>query len=431
MEKISKLLLFLTIILAGFFTASVVLACYSHSYKSCSGNYLYWYDSCGEQQEIAEYCYNGCYNSSCNNYNNNNNYNNYNGYYYNNYPSCNNHAYRDCIGNSIYWYDSCGNQQEMYQNCQNYNLLCQFGQCVSNLEQSTRQTDYVAYSTKSCHNGSVYWYDSLGVISGLYKNCSDSNECTLDYCKDLVCLNTQKCDGTTCAVGSDSYNKYCLKSTCPNGTCEQNLGETNDNCPVDCKSNQEGQNTQNTEADAQKANLGVSFFAKKDLNSLQWDKTVQIGRNGVIYFMITINNNSNFQAENLIISVNIPAEISYLGNLKVDDVLVSGDIVSGINVGFVPAQGKKAITFEGKTQEFDIKQDKQAIAFLNSNQISQSDFISINFDASQSNLAAVSSQETKTNAIWEFFKRWYIWIISGLVLIFLFVIVFRRISGNV
>lgn len=417
MKKISKLLLFLAVILAAFSAASFAFACYSHSYKSCSGNYLYWYDSCSNQQEVAEYCYNGCSNGSCNNYNG------YNG----NYSSCNSRAYRDCVGNSIYWYDSCSNQQELYQNCQNYNLLCQFGQCVSNLDQPIKETPYVAYSTKACHNGSIYWYDSLGVASGLYQKCSDSNECTLDSCNDSACINIQKCDGTTCAVGSDSYNKYCLKLNCPNGSCEQNLGENKDNCPADCKTDTGGNNNQ-----AEIQNLVISFFAKKQQDSLQWDKMVQIGQNGAVYFMITINNSSNLQAENLIVSVNIPTEISYLGNLKVDDVPVSGDIVSGISVGSIPAQGKKTITFEGKTQEFDIKQDKQAIAFLNSSQISQSDFISINFDASQSNLAAVvSSEEIKTNVIWEFFKKWYMWIIVGLVLVFLFSVVFKRVSKNV
>ena len=46
--------------------------CSYHSYQQCNGNYLYWYDSCGNQQD-SQYCPNGCYGNTCQNYNNNNN----------------------------------------------------------------------------------------------------------------------------------------------------------------------------------------------------------------------------------------------------------------------------------------------------------------------------------------------------------------------
>ena len=61
--------------------AGNVFACNYHAYQQCQGNTLYWYDSCGNQQD-SQYCSNGCYNGICqnyNNYNNNNcNNNNYN-----------------------------------------------------------------------------------------------------------------------------------------------------------------------------------------------------------------------------------------------------------------------------------------------------------------------------------------------------------------
>jgi len=42
----------------------------------CIGNNLYWYDSYGNLQGVAQYCTNGCYNNSCQNYINYNNYSN-------------------------------------------------------------------------------------------------------------------------------------------------------------------------------------------------------------------------------------------------------------------------------------------------------------------------------------------------------------------
>jgi len=399
MNKIIKLSIFLiaisAILLPGVFASAQYYTglCIYHSYQRCNGNSIYWYDSCGNQQDLIQYCSNGCSNGVCNNYNN-----------YYNYSSCNYHAYKDCAGSSIYWFDSCSNRQDLYQNCSDYGLTCQYGQCVSNIV--IQKNDYKAHYNKVCYKNSVYWYDSLGVISGLYQNCSDSNSCTTDSCKSSKCFNILKCDGSTCIAGTEDYNKYCGNNNCENGNCESNLVEN------------------------KISNLSISFFTKKDFSSQQWDKTVQLGQNENIYFMVTINNNSNSQIENVIVSVNIPSEISYLGNLKIDDVAISGDIVSGINAGSIQALGKKSITFEGKTQTFSIQEQKQASAFINSVEPHQSDSISINFDASQSNSAAISSAPT-SEGIMGFLKRWFMWIIAGIVLISLFVVVFRRLSSNV
>jgi hypothetical protein len=167
------------------------------------------------------------------------------------YGSCTLHAYRLCVGNSIYWYSSCGNQQELYFNCTN-GQICQYGECViapqipNNIIVPTN--NYVAYSRISCNGNSLYWYDSLGAVSGLNRNCADTNSCTMDTCSGTACINTLRCDGSTCVAGSDDYKKYCptavagaetvvVQNNCGNGLCEPNLGETNANCSNDCKLN--------------------------------------------------------------------------------------------------------------------------------------------------------------------------------------------------
>ena len=413
MKKITKLSIFLVAVLAVFSTASFVSAqyytglCTDYSYQQCSGNYLYWYDSCGNQRNLIQYCQNGCSNGICADYNDYNYNNNY-------YSTCNDHAYRDCVGTAIYWYNSCSNQQDLYQNCADSNLTCQYGQCVS------QKSNYSAHYQKACYGDNLYWYDSLGVINNVYQNCADSNSCTLDNCKSAKCSNVSICDGSTCATGSADYVKYCGSTNCGNGTCEEKLGETESTCSSDCKKN----------TDNKIDNLSVSFFSKKNSTSLQWDKAVQLGQDETVYFLITLNNNSDVQVDNVIVSVNIPSEISYLGNLKIDDVALSGDIVSGINVGSVQAMGKKSITFEGKTQTFSIQEQKQAIASINSVEAVQSDSISISFDASQSSSASISSAPVSGGFI-DFIKRWFMWIIAGFILVCLFIAVFKRISSNV
>lgn len=130
------------------------------------------------------------------------------------YNNCTYHAYRLCVGNNnLYWYDSCGNQQDLYYSCasgQVCNSPSQYGQCATYVQPIQPQNNYVAHYKTACYGNSLYWYDSLGVASGLYKSCADNNGCTLDTCSGDKCLNTLKCDGSTCPTSSSDYNAYCL-----------------------------------------------------------------------------------------------------------------------------------------------------------------------------------------------------------------------------
>lgn len=189
--------------------------CYSHNYRQCIGNSTYWFDSCGNQQDLYQTCYYNqtCSNGSC--------VASYTPTYYTppptytyttaNYNTYTYHALTGCINNISYWYDSLGNQQDIYQNCGASGKTCQNGQCVGSGYVTTTpiQTASVKHDRIKCYNGSVYWYDSKGAIQDTYKNCPDSNSCSIDSCGDSQCKNELKCDGSTCAVGSDDYNKYC------------------------------------------------------------------------------------------------------------------------------------------------------------------------------------------------------------------------------
>ncbi len=391
--------------------------CTYHSYQSCSGNNLYWYDSCGNQQGIAQYCSNGCYGNSCQNNNN-----------YNNYGNCTYHAYRSCVGNNIYWFNSCQQQQDLYQSCGG--LYCQYGQCVNSIVNPINN-NYNPNAKLSCYGGSIHWFDSLGAESGLYRSCSDSNSCTADSCSGTTCYNSLTCNGSTCAVGSTDYVKYCGSNPinnnennnnnsvqCGNGLCETTIGETSGNCPTDCKI-------------MTPSGLSTSFFAKFDVGSTQWQKNIQISENSQAYFIITVANNSSSQVNNVLVSINMPAEVTSLGNVQINGVPVSGDIVSGINIGSITASTAKSVTFEGRTQTIPTAVDKQATATVDISGAGQSDSIAISFipgNNPQGSSAAVSSVQA-ASGFWAFLKKWYLWILVALVLIFLFIIVFRRLSS--
>jgi hypothetical protein len=244
----------------------------------------------------------------------------------------------------------------------------------------------------------------------LYKNCSDSNSCTLDGCSSGKCSDVLKCDGSTCQLGSDDYNIYCANN---------NINPNNNSNNVNNNSN----NTVGAGA------LSISFLVKQSQDSAQWQKTAQVNSDGQVYFMVSVANNSATQVDNISVLANIPSEITSLGNLQINGVQLSGDIVSGVNMGSLAPGVSKSITFEGKTQSIPAQAVKQAAASINVSGSLQSDYVSIDLIPAQAAGAVVSSS-VATSGFWTFLKRWYLWILVGLVLIFLFVVVFRRLSSS-
>ena len=417
--------------------------CNSHSYERCVGNNLYWYDSCGNQQELDRYCSSGCSGNTCQNDYNNYNYNNYN-----NYGNCTYHAYKLCSGNNVYWYNSCGNQQEIYTSCSG-GQTCQYGQCTSYIQPIQpiqpiqNPTNYTAYNRTVCSGNSILWYDSLGFVSGTYKKCADNNSCTTDTCSGNACLNTLKCDGSTCATGSADYNTYCQPTQPiinpaptpinPNVQNQPNVPNTN-TVPLAPITTNTTPVVTNAVVSSNTNGLSASFFIKQNSDSNQWQKTAEINSDSLVYFMISATNASNAQIDNVNVSANIPNEISSLGNLKLNGVPITGDIVSGINIGSVAPTNTKLITFEGKTQSISAVATKQAVATVNASGAIQTDPVSINLNPktgqNQAVAAAVSKAPVATGFM-AFIKKWYIWILVGLGLILIFIVVYKRLSSNV
>jgi len=132
--------------------------CTSHSYKACYNNDLYWYDSCNQREEMdqdcgnttysSNYCYSGdvyrdrtdrgCSNNTC----------------YTSAPqrelvqdctdgcsdgqceTCYSHHHSSCVGQDVYWFDSCGNQEELKEDCRLYcyeDNQCENG-CLGNFK---------------------------------------------------------------------------------------------------------------------------------------------------------------------------------------------------------------------------------------------------------------------------------------------------------
>ncbi|MDP3882829.1 MAG: PKD domain-containing protein, partial [Candidatus Staskawiczbacteria bacterium] len=105
--------------------------------------------------------------------------------------ACTSHSIKKCSGNVVYWYDSCGTKQEVYQAC-TANQTCSNGSCV-NLQ-------------INCYNNS---------------DCNDNNPNTSDVCKNAgtpqsYCQNPSlpiACTSNTdCGISAYTGSPYCFNN---------------------------------------------------------------------------------------------------------------------------------------------------------------------------------------------------------------------------
>lgn len=188
--------------------------CTNHASKKCVGSNVYWFDSCGKQQETFQTCATGeCSNGACTTHSGS-------------------EGIKGCIYNKVYSYDSAGNQQGVYQDCSITGSTCQDGQCVGGRTASYTPPPtntppaynppaykpppaqipaktYIRHYSTDCFNNDVYWLDSGKNTQDIYKSCNDNNQCTQDTCQEGQCQNTLQCDNAICKNSPPDYTQYC------------------------------------------------------------------------------------------------------------------------------------------------------------------------------------------------------------------------------
>ena len=82
-----------------------------------------------------------------------------------------------------------------------------------------------------CDDLELYYVEQDGSTT-FVDDCDDGNSCTKDSCDATngKCINTLKCDGTTCSISSVDYCSSC--ASCGNGVCD--CGESLSTCQQDC-----------------------------------------------------------------------------------------------------------------------------------------------------------------------------------------------------
>ena len=274
---------------------SCVLKCTTKATKKCADGDVYWFDSCGTKENKyqecgtteftgATRCSNGwmqkeklvrgcsgsactverewvndtkcpsgtvCSNNQC-------------------VKQCTTHATKKCVDGDVYWFDSCGNKENKYQECGETafsgttrcsngwmqkdrivrgcsNAACTVERewvndtkCPSGTVCSNNQCvkECTTHAYKKCADGDVYWYNSCGVKENKYQECGTTEWGTNYKCsgnwiqKDKI---VRGCVNDACTVEREWINqKDCstLGKSCSNGQCESKP------CPtVDIKAN--------------------------------------------------------------------------------------------------------------------------------------------------------------------------------------------------
>ena len=172
--------------------AQATPTCTPNATQQCVGNSVYYFDSCGNQGNFVQACSGNqtCSAGQC-------------------ITSCTQNTSRQCVGNSVYYFDSCGNQGSLIQTCV-YNQTCSAGQCVTSCTQN---------ATKACYNGSVYNFDSCGNVGSLYQTCS--NGCANGACTVPTCTQNsyRGCVGRNAYWFDSCGTQGGLAQDCGFGTC--------------------------------------------------------------------------------------------------------------------------------------------------------------------------------------------------------------------
>jgi len=194
------------------YVASIADKCVTHASKGCdSGNKnVYWQDSCGKLEEIAESCNSNqsCEKGSC----------------VVDATKCIPFSVKKCVDNDIYWVDSCGNFEGLMKSC-GINQICTNGLCVNKNESNGQFIDVGNGTVKDTKTGYVWQKQT---ISG--KNYSEA----IKYCQALVLGGSDNWNlpgYSTLITLRTEVGSYCKLNSIFKGACDNYW--VGDSCAID------------------------------------------------------------------------------------------------------------------------------------------------------------------------------------------------------
>lgn len=143
--------------------------------------------------------------------------------------ACSTKSSKRCVGDSLYWFDSCDNQEELIEDCGNKGCVdnkcndkantCPNGTCDTGTEDcSTCPQDCACQPGESCDAGQCKADSLCG--NGTCDTGEDCSSCA----KDCSCASGELCVSGTCNASKE----------CGNGKCEPDKQENCASCGRDC-----------------------------------------------------------------------------------------------------------------------------------------------------------------------------------------------------
>lgn len=286
-----------------------------------------------------------------------------------NAADCTSHTTKQCVSNIVYWYNSCGALESIYQNCNTTNQTCQNGQCAGQVSATTTTPAPTSNQTLSPSIISAPNNPSLSGVSAL----QNQNKSL------IISIFGQKASLGTVSYGSDG---------------KQNNSET-----------------------------------------LQWVKNINTTNNDKINFLLIIKNISETPADSVLVKTDNANNITHAGDLKINNTASDSNIVSEINLGTIGPKDSQIISFTGPVLSQGGQNTIRVIASINSGGVLyDSDYLTVNIAPADNVILATTSNAEKTSTsngiINNFKKNWHIWIAICLVLIVVFIIIFKKLSSN-
>lgn len=179
---------------------------YSTGDKKCSGDDVYKCSSSGSFDYVST-CEFGCNGGQCQS------------------DPCPSHSEKKCVGNSVYWFDACGSQEEEYIQC-GTNEQCTGEACVKTCEEQN-------VGELFCDGNAVkqqYQKQDCSTEDHIITQCTSSQKCQDGACIEVTCpVCPGSEDWSKCTEGKITRNAYvCDYST--NFECQLQAQEQSCNC---------------------------------------------------------------------------------------------------------------------------------------------------------------------------------------------------------
>jgi cytoskeletal protein CcmA (bactofilin family) len=160
--------------------------------------------------------------------------------------------------------------------------------------------------------------------------------------------------------------------------------------------------------------LSVSILAKPAEKRDDWKETLYINPGKEIDFLLVVANNSADELKDVAVFADLPGEIAYQDDLKINGAKAIGDITENITFSALPAGAIETITFRGKASiNLEEKKEVEVQAQAKTDKIASSDNLKIEIGAR----GGLEAAYLLWGSLKDMFHNWLFWILLVIVLL--------------